>query len=145
MAGKYNSHSLKRINIENLFATETNVPHTNGKLDIQTLFASKDKKDFVVDPKILLEGGIKRKKTLEECYINIYKTCWETICKADKSGITDIIFEVPEPVNCLGYSSAECLNILEKNLMAVSKNGIKCNPLNDKQIFITWFGIENVL
>jgi hypothetical protein len=138
-------NSLKKINIENLFSTETSVPHTNGKLDINTLFASKVRKDFVVDPKILLDGGIKRKKTLEECYINIYKTCWDTIVQADKSGITDIIFEVPEPVNCLGYSSTECLTIIEKNLMAVSNNGIKCTPLNDKRLFITWFGIENVI
>jgi hypothetical protein len=138
-------HNLRNINIENLFSTEQSIPHTNGKLDINTLFASKARKDFTVDPKILLNGGIKRKRTLEECYINIYKACWETIVQADKSGITDIIFEVPEPISCIGYSSTECLNIIEKNLMAVSNNGIKCNPLNDKRIFITWHGIENVL
>lgn len=138
-------HNLKNINIENLFSTGTSTPHTNGKLDINTLFASKVRNDFVVDPKILLDGGIKRKRTLEECYINIYKTCWDTIVQADKTGITDIIFEVPEPINCLGYSSSECLTIIEKNLMAVSNNGIKCNPINNKRLFITWHGIENVL
>lgn len=138
-------HNLKNINIENLFSTETNTPHTNGNLDISTLFSSKTQKNFIVDPKILLNGGIKRKRTLEECYINIYKICWDTIVQADKTGITDIIFEIPEPVNCLGYSSTECLTIIEKNLMAISKDGIKCVPINNKRLFITWHGIENIL
>lgn len=139
-----NVRNFKDINIENLFSTEQSIPHTNGKLDISTLFSSK-RNDFTVDPKVLLNGGLKRKKTLDECYINIYKTCWETIVQADKSGITDIIFEVPEHLSCLGYSSVECLTIIEKNLMAISKNGIKCNPLSAKRIFITWHNIENII
>ena len=138
-------HNLKNINIENLFSTEKSIPHTNGKLDINTLFSSKVRKDFVVDPKVLLNGGIKRKKTLDECYINIYQTCWDTIVQADQAGITDIIFEVPEPVNCRGYLSSECITIIEKNLMAISKNAIKCKPLSNTRLFITWFGIENNL
>lgn len=139
------NNNFKNINIKNLFSTEKSVPHTNGKLDINTLFAPKFKKDFEVDPTILLTGGIKRKKTLDECYINIYQTCWNTIVQADQSGITDIIFEIPDRVNCLGFSYSECLNIIEKNLIAVSQNGIKCKPLNEKRLFITWHGIENVI
>jgi hypothetical protein len=143
---KYNVRDLRKINIENLFSTDANKPHTNGKLDINTLFASKKSvNDFVIDPKILLTGGIKRKRMLEECYINIYKTCWDTIVQADKSGTTDIIFEVPDAPNCLGYSTLECITIIEKNLMSISNNGIICNPINERRLFITWYNIEKSL
>lgn len=135
--------NLEKINIENLFATATSIPHTNGNLDINTLFPPKSNKDFVVDPKLLLYGGIKRKKALEDAYIQNYKICWNTILHADKSGITDIIFEISEPINCIGFSCSECLNIIEKNLLSVSNNGIKCKPLNDKRLFITWYDIAS--
>lgn len=137
--------SLRKINIENLFSTDAYIPHTNGKLDINTLFALKTRSSFTVDPKVLLNNGIRRKKTLDERYISIYETCWNTIVQADKAGVTDIIFEVPELTNCIGYSPTECLNIIENNLSAVSNGGIKCNPLNNKRLFITWFGIEKKL
>jgi hypothetical protein len=143
---EYNVHSLRKINIENLFSTDVTKPHTNGKLDINTLFSSnKSVNDFVVDPTVLLTGGIKRKRMLEECYINIYKTCWDMLVQADKSGTTDIVFEVPEQPNCIGYSTLECITIIEKNLMAISNNGIKCKPVNERRLFITWYDIEKSL
>lgn len=143
---KYNTKELRKINIENLFSTTTHNSHTSGKMDINTLFSHKSKNNKPsFDPKLLLNGGIKRKNMLDKCYINIYDACCDTILMADKAGVTDIVFEVPIAENCVGYNTEESITILEKNLKKVSNNGIQCQPITKTKLFITWHNIEKAL
>lgn len=133
---------LEKLNIENLFSNQDgSKPHTDGKLDINTLFKnSKKEKDFTFDSHLLLSNVKKKKQKLKECYFEIYKNCCETILSADKSGITDIIYEIPHDIpECLDYQPADCLISLKNKL---KKEDMSCLILNKFRLFISWKRLE---
>ena len=141
-----NYKDLEKLNIINLFTSTDGIhPHTNGKLDIETLFKKNPKhdKDFIFDPYVLLNNVKKKRQKLIECYFGVFKSCCTTILSADKYGITDIIFEVPFNIpECLDYKSEDCLESIKKKL---NNNGISCLKLNKSRIFITWNNLEEKL
>jgi len=141
---KIDSRELEKLNIENLFSTSDDTkPYTNGKLDIDTLFGknSRDDKNFTFDSQILLNGVKKRRQKLKEYCSDTYKTCCETIISANNSGLTDIIFEVPEIVpDCLDYKPLECLKYIENKLKEQKISDIILSPT---KIFITWNNLES--
>lgn len=138
---KPNMRDLKSLNIENLFGIGNSKPHTNGKLDINTLFRKKTNNvDYAFDSDILLNSVRKRKSKLSETYANIYKGCCEIITNASNAGVTDIFFEVPENViECTDYVSHDCLKFIKDKL---SNQHISTKILSKKKIFITWHDLE---
>ena len=138
-----NFKGLENLNIENLFTTNYgNKPHTDGKLDINTLFRnnSKNSKNYSFDSQVLLDGVKKRRQKVKECYSSTYKTCCETIISANNSGLTDIIFEIPEIIpDCLDFIPYECLKYIEEKL---KEQKVACLILSKIRIFITWNNIE---
>lgn len=136
-----NSHKLKSLNIANLFGGDGNAPHTNGKLDINTLFIKKNSvTEFSFDSDILLKGVRKRKLKVTETHANIYKGCCEIVTTASGTGATDIIYEVPDHViECTDYDPYECLKFIKEKLM---EQNISTHILTRKKIFITWHDLE---
>lgn len=139
-------NNLKSLNIENLFTTGTNKPHTNGKLDVNTLFKNNPQNsEFTFSADSLLNGVRKRRTQLENTHDDIFKGCWSIISSANEAGLTDIIYEVPQNVvECTDYDSLECLKFIKKKLFdeRISTHII---PKSRTKIFITWKDIEQKL
>lgn len=138
-----NHHELDALNIENLFTpADGTKPHTNGKLDINTLFGKKhnDNENFEFDSEILLESIKKKKQKLNECHYSMYKSCCDAIMMANKSGITDIVHNIPENVpDVMIFKPLECLRFMKDKL---EEQNISCRILSKTSIFITWHNIE---
>jgi hypothetical protein len=138
-----NYNEMHKLNIENLFSSKGGVkPHTNGKLDINTLFKKCEKvnDNFVFDSEILLESIKIKKQKILDCHLSIFKTCCESIISANSSGITDIIHEIPEHVpDVLDFNSKKCL-VFIKNKLREQK--ISSTLLTNTRIFITWNDLE---
>ncbi len=132
---------LKSLNIENLFYSGSSKPHTNGKLDINTLFKKKSQdSDFSFDSDILLNGVRKRKNKLSEVYANYYKGCCERVTMASNAGVTDIFYEVPDNIiECTDYVSLDCLKYIKERLR---DQYISTKIVSKKKIFITWYDLE---
>jgi hypothetical protein len=141
---EYDKFSFEKLNIENLFSSDGIRPHTNGKIDIETLFKKNNtNEDFDFDPHMLLSTIKKKRKKMKECYDEIFKSCCDTILSADKSGITDIIYEVPHYVpECSNYNTDDCIKILKNKL---NEQKLSCLKLNKTKIFITWSNLEEKL
>lgn len=139
-----NKHSLKHINIENLFGTDTKTSCTNGKLDINTLFKKPDNDvNFEFDSDVLLKGIRQRKKKLKETYANFYKNCCEIITKASDAGMTDLLFEIPNNViDCIDYSPYDCLIFIKEKL---ALQCISSHIKSKRKLFITWYELEKKL
>lgn len=139
-----NAHNLKSLNIENLFGINGTVPHTNGKLDINTLFKKNSKdSEYVFDSDTLLNGVRKRKAKVSETYLNFYRGCCEIITNASNAGITDITYEVPDNViECVDYSPTECLKFIKEKL---TEQHISTCVTSRRKIFITWHNLEEKL
>jgi len=138
-----NYNELQKLNIENLFSSKAgNKPHTNGKLDINTLFKKCEKinNKFVFDSEVLLESIKLKKQKIADCHLSIFKTCCESIITANSSGITDIIHEIPEHVpDVLDFDAKKCLSFIKDKLQ---EQKISCLILTQTRIFITWNNLE---
>ena len=138
----FNFKGLEKLNTQTLFCNGNNIPHTNGKLDIETLFQKKsiNIKDYSFDSTILLNGIKQRKERLQEYYINMYKSCCDAITSANKSGITDILHAVPESVSeILDYDSLECMQYIKNKL---NEQKISSTIWDKNKLFITWASLE---
>lgn len=135
---------MDKINIENLFANGENDFYISGSLDVFTLFSKEEKnKEYNFNSNVLLDCVRKRRQKMKEYCDNAYKLCCERIESANKSGLTDIIFEIAECVpDCLNYKPRECLEYIEKKLKAQK---ISTYTMSDTQIFITWINLEDKL
>ena len=135
-----NKREFKGLNIENLFSSKGTMPHTNGKLDINTLFNKTSNDNYSFDSDILLNGVRKRKHKLTETYADIYKGCCELITTASNTGATDIYYDAPDHViDCTDYDSLECLKHIKDKLL---EQNISTVILSRKKIFITWYDLE---
>ena len=134
---------LEQLNIENLFTGKHGMkPYTNGKLDINTLFRKNigGSNDVPFNAQVLLEGVKKKKQKIRECYENIYKNCCDTIMSANKVGLTDIIFEIPNNVpECMEYKPIDCIKNIQIKLR---EQKISCFILSLFRIFISWNDFE---
>lgn len=138
-----NYGELQKLNIQNLFSLKSgNKPHTNGKLDINTLFGKYEKPtdNFVFDSDVLLDNIKAKKQKINNCHSRIFKTCCESIMSANSSGITDIIHEIPEHVpDVLDFNSRNCLVYIKEKL---HEQKISTSILSNTKIFITWQDLE---
>ncbi len=137
---------LKSFNIENLFSSNESKPHTNGKLDINTLFKNNSENiNFVFDSDILLNGARKRKVKLEDTHIDIFKGCCRTITEANDSGVTDIFYEVPlNIIECIDYDSKTCMKYVKEKLNEHNISSLIIKNSKTK-MFITWKDLEKKL
>ena len=137
------TRELEKLNIQNLFTIgEDTKPYIDGKLDINTLFCDnmKNNKDYKFNSSVLLNGVKKRRQKMKEYCSETFKTCCDTIVSANNSGLTDIIYEIPETVpDCLDYKPNECLNFIEQKL---KEQKIGTLTLSKTKIFITWNNLE---
>lgn len=140
-----NEDHLKNLNIETFFSSKDTKPHSNGKLDINTLFSSNSDNNFVFDADLLLEGSRRRKNKLDETQETIFKSCCRTIMTANESGITDIFYDVPEHIiECVDYDPKICLKFLKEKLSEHKIDSLIIKKSKTK-IFITWNDLENKL
>lgn len=132
-----NYNGLEKLNIERLFSSKGIKPITGGNIDIQTLFQKKSQgENFTLDTSVLLSNVIKKRKKVNECYGNIFRSCCDTIISANNSDLVDIIFEIPSYIpDCLEYNICDCLNFIKDRL---SKDNISFLTLNKTKLFITW-------
>jgi hypothetical protein len=137
--------TLKNFNIENLFSSNNIKPHTNGKLDIHTLFNNTNEKSFVFDPNVLLNNTKKIKKNLENKYDDIFQGCCKTIMAANDAGLTDIFYEVPEHIiEIINYNPKLCMIYLKNKLYEHNIDSFIL-PKSKTKIFITWKNLEKKL
>jgi hypothetical protein len=136
--------SFSKLNVENLFSSKRGKKlQSKGKLDIKTLFRKQKNEDQSFDSSILLENITKRKKRLDEKYIEIFRLCRDKIIAANSAGITDILYEVPEFVpECQNYNSFESMNLIIEKL---NDQQLSCMIINNRMIFISWHDLENKL
>ncbi len=141
-----NNSSLKNFNIENLFSGSVSKPHTNGKLDINTLFKNNiQDADFVADPDVLLNGARQRKLKLEDVHEDIFRGCWRAIIEANSSGLIDIFYDVPENIiECIDYDSKNCMKYIKSKLSEQCIQSLIISK-SKTQMFITWEDLEKRL
>lgn len=114
--------------------------HTNGRLDINTLFKKKDPPKYAFSSKLLLRTIYNRRKVLDKCYGEIYEKCCESIVSANNAGLTDIVYEVTEFVpECSDYSSEDCLLLIQEKM---KDEMIPTWIMPPNKIFISWFNLE---
>lgn len=137
------NNNLSNFNIENLFSDKKNgtIPNFTGQIDIKTLFQHEnDSKNFDFDSKILLDSIYEKREKLQKYYESILKKCWETIKSANKSGFTDITYEIPKYSEYIGYSCKECIEYLKKKL---EEQKFDIAKLNSRTISISWGKLED--
>lgn len=146
MAYSNKNDDFDKLNIVNLFSTQSgNAPHTNGKLDINTLFGKNinSKDEFIFDSNMLLNNAKKRKQQLDDCYFSHYKSCCDNITSASNDGRDNVIVSIPEiDHSCIGYNSLDCLKLIEDKLQEQS---IECARIKNSKtkIFVTWKELIN--
>lgn len=138
--------SLKNFSIENLFSTNNTKPHTQGKLDINTLFKNNTKSNNLpVDATILLNRSHKRKLKLDDVHKEVFNSCWRTINEANDAGFTDIFYSVPEHmIDCIDYDPLNCVKYIKSRLAEECISSIRIKKSNTK-MFITWEDLEKRL
>jgi hypothetical protein len=138
--------NLSNFNIANLFSDKKNGanPNFTGKLDIQSLFQNEnyDENNYNFDSKILLDNIYEKREKLQKYYFGIFKKCCETIKSANKSGFTEIIYEIPKFSEHIGYSCKECIEYLKNKLQ---KQDLDVTKINSRTICISWGLLEDKL
>jgi hypothetical protein len=136
------SYIPKNISIETLFPTEDgSKPYIGGKLDIKTLFGNNNKDNF--DSRELLDIVKRRRKKLQECHEDAYKSCIRSIRLINNSALTDMVFTVSSYVpDCVDYNPYICLKYIKKKL---GEQFIDTTILSTTEIFITWHNLERRL
>lgn len=141
--------TLKSFSIENLFSLNDVKPHTNGKLDINTLFKNNsdntNNTNIEFDSDALLNGIRKRKVKLVDTHAEIFNGCCRTITSANDVGITDIFYDVPENIiECTDYDPKVCMKYIKEKLAEHEISSLIIKKSRTK-IFITWKNLEEKL
>jgi hypothetical protein len=136
-------NNLSNFNIGNLFSDNKNgsLPDFSGKIDIKTLFQhDNDINNYNFDSKILLDNIYEKREKLQKYYSHIFKKCCETIKSANKSGFTEITYEIPKFSEYIGYNCKECINFLKIKL---EEQKLDVTIINSRNIYISWKELEN--
>lgn len=140
---------LEHFNIENLFCSnDGSKPHTNGELDVETLFDMKyndcnSKPDVKIDTTILLHELKKQKIKLDNLHNELLKKCWDNIISANKHGLTNLTYEVPLTIpTYINYDPYECIKFIKEKL---DKEKIYTKIKSFTKIYISWSELEKQL
>ena len=108
----------------------------NNKLDINTLFHREKKQK---DSSVLLVGIKRNKEQLKQFYEQVFNSCWALITKANDSGMTNIMFNIPVYCNHKNYSYTDCISHICIELETQKIHAIVISPTS---IFINWVDLE---
>jgi len=133
-----------KMNIETLMPSQNNNYNRSKRLDVYTISSGKQinidpSRDF--NSNELLTNIHERRKKIRNWFVDMYNFCCSKIKDADDSGLTDLLFELPELlIDASIYKEKECLEYISKNLREQNIDTLLIN--NGKKIFITWKYIE---
>lgn len=133
--------NYSKLNIQDLFGKFDHNYSSSGRIDLESLFRKHTPSDeYRFDSTILLETVKKRKQKFKKFCSELFQICCETMISANDSGLTDIIFEVPDVVpECVDYKPAECLKFINEKLKEQKLSSLL---LSKTKIFISWSNLE---
>ncbi len=138
------------MNKTNKITIDTLMPGSNsgylhkGKFDINSISKDKfinDDPDINFDSGVLLKSIQKKREKIRAKLVTSYNLCCDKIREADNTGLTDLIFELP---NMISMSNIYCKDI---DVIRYISNKLQDEKLNtyiidDTKLFITWKFIE---
>lgn len=129
---------MNSININSLTGKKNS---TRGKIDVKSL--SKVTANMTFNVSDLIVAKNKRLSKIEDIYVEEYNTCLRKITEENGKDKTDMIFTINNNFNNIypEYSTLESLLRIEKNIENMN-NGIKTYIIDDKNIFVTWYDIQ---
>lgn len=134
------NHELSNFSINTLFPSKNSRQQHIGGFNVNTIFKNNNDDDnYTFDSRILLERNNEQKEKLKKYYGNIYRKCCETIIIENKLGFTNIVYEIPQYSECIGYSCHQCINFLSDKL---SEQNLTVKKINKTQIYISWHDLE---
>ena len=135
---------FSKMNIETLMPSRNRNYNNTKKLDVYTISSGKQ---INIDPSRnfdsteLLANIYDRRKKIRNWFVDMYNLCCSKIKDADESGLTDLLFELPELlIDSSIYKEKECIEYISKNLREQNIDTLLLN--NNTQLFITWKYIE---
>jgi hypothetical protein len=130
---------LKNFSIDSLFPNKNNKTNKyTGSFDVNSIFAT-PKQDYDFNPESLLDINNERKKILQNQYYSIFKKCCDTIKSANNCGYVQIVYEIPQYSDCIGYKCIDCIIFLKEKLEEKKLNVYK---INTRTIKISWDDLE---
>jgi len=136
--------AFREMNIETLMPSNNHTYNRNkGVLDVYTISAGgkinvEPDKDF--DSVKLLDGIHERRIKKRNWLVDTYNQCCTKIKNADDSGITDIVFSLPEIIiEHSSYKHIEALEYISKNLR---EQKLDTYIIDNRNLFVTWKYLE---
>ena len=135
---------FREMNIETLMPSRNrNYNRNKGILDVNMISSGKSlninpEKDF--NSTKLLDSIYEKRKKKRDWLVEMYNLCCNKIKDADDSGLTDIIFNLPEIIlENSSYRHREAIEYISKNLRTQKIDTLE---INKKSLFVTWKYLE---
>jgi len=135
---------FREMNIENLMPSNNNNYNRNKGILTVDMISNGSKinvepdRDF--DSTKLLNSINDRRKKKRNWLVDMYNQCCAKIKDADDSGLTDIIFTLPEIiVENSSYKHIEAIEYVSKNLR---DQKIDTYIIDNRSLFVTWKYLE---
>ena len=126
---------MRKITIQKMFSSN-NEPLCGGKMDIRTLFRMNDPEyNPEIDTKDLLIGIDEKKEKVKKFYNRTINNCWENIKSANKYGIKEIIYDIPEYCDILDYDYNECMRLL---IDTFKQKELDIEKISKTKVIISW-------
>ena len=132
------------MNIETLMPSKNrNYNRNKGILDVNMISSGKSlninpEKDF--NSTKLLDSIYEKRKRKRDWLVEMYNLCCNKIKGADDSGLTDIIFNLPEIIlENSSYRHKEAIEYISKSLRTQKIDTLE---INNKSLFVTWKYLE---
>ena len=135
---------LHNLTIDNLMPAKNNVNYSNGKLDISCISRDKfinDVPEKEFDSDVLLKNIKKRRLEIRNTYVKCYNLCCEKILDAENTGLTDLIFKLPE-TTFIDFNGCKDIDIIDYIAKKLKQNKLDVLIMKNDTIFITWKFIE---
>lgn len=135
---------MNTITIDKLMPSKNLDYLPRGNITINSI--SKDK-NINSDPElnfsstILLKNIHQRRLKVRAKMVEMFNICWDKILDAENSGLTDLIFKLPEStfIDFNGCRDIDIINYIAKKL---KQNKLDILIMNSFTIFVTWKFIE---
>ena len=135
---------FSQMNIENLMPSNNHVYNRNkGVLTVDMISRGakinvEPDRDF--DSSKLLNNINDRRRKKRNWLVNMYNQCCAKIKDADDSGLTDIIFTLPEIIiENSSYKHKEAIEYISKNLR---EQKLDTYIIDKRNLFVTWKYLE---
>ena len=135
---------MSKITIDTLMPSSSQSYLNKGKIDINSISKDKfinDEPDITFDSGILLKSIKKKREKIRSKLVSCYNLCCEKIQDADNTGLTDLIFEIPNIISMSNIYTKD-IDILRYISDKLKIEGLNTYIIDEKKIFITWKFIE---